>query len=78
MGGNVALNIKPGISSGQHLRLAKRGLPSPDGNAGDLYAVVRIVVPEEMRTFEQELQAQIAAISALKASGHFKNEIGGF
>jgi curved DNA-binding protein len=78
LGGNVALNIKPGISSGQHLRLAKRGLPSLDGNAGDLYAVVRIVVPEEMRTFEQELQAQITAISALKASGHFKNEIGGF
>lgn len=77
LAGNVALNIRPGISSGKHLRLAKRGLPSLHGDAGDLYAVVRIVGQEDMPTFEQELQAQIAAIAASKSRGHFKNEFGG-
>lgn len=77
LAGYVELNIRPGISSGKHLRLAKRGLPSLHGDAGDLYAVVRIVAQEDMSTFEQELQAQIASIAALKSSGHFKNNIGG-
>ncbi|MBI1889283.1 MAG: DnaJ domain-containing protein [Burkholderiales bacterium] len=77
LAGNVALNIRAGTSSGKHLRLAKRGLPSLHGDAGDLYAVVRIVGQEEVRTFEQELQAQIAAISASKSRGHFKNKFGG-
>jgi curved DNA-binding protein len=78
LAGNVALNIRPGTSSGKHLRLGKRGLPAPDGDAGDLYAVVRIVGQEDVRSFEQELQAQIAAISASKSRGRFKNEFGGF
>lgn len=77
LAGNVALNIKPGTSSGKHLRLAKRGLPSLHGDAGDLYAVVKIVVQEGMPTFEEELQAQIAAVSALKSRGRFTNEFGG-
>ncbi len=77
LAGNVALIIRPGTSSGKHLRLAKRGLPSLHGDVGDLYAVVRVVGQEDMRTFEQELQAQIAAISASKSGGHFKNEFGG-
>ena len=68
LAGNVALNIRPGTSTGKHLRLAKRGLPSLHGEAGDLYAVVRIVVQEGVRTFEQELQAQIAAMSASKSN----------
>jgi curved DNA-binding protein len=74
LAGNVALNIRPGTFTGKHLRLAKRGLPSLYGEAGDLYAVVRIVVQEGTLTFEEELQAQIAAMSALKSRGHFKND----
>lgn len=77
LAGNVALTIRPGTSSGKHLRLAKRGLPSLHGDVGDLYAVVRVLGQKDMRTFEQELQAQVAAISALKSGGHFKSEFGG-
>jgi curved DNA-binding protein len=77
LAGNVALNIRPGTSSGKHLRLAKRGLPSLHGDTGDLYAVVRIVGQKDLPTFEQELQAQIAAISASKSRGYFKNKFGG-
>lgn len=77
LAGNVALDIRPGMTSGKHLRLSKRGLPSMHGDAGDLYAVVRIVGQEDGRSFEQELQAQIAAMSAPKSRGHFKNGIDG-
>lgn len=68
LAGNVALNIRPGTCSGKHLRLAKHGLPSLHGDAGDLYAVVRIVGQKDVLTFEEELQAQIAAMSASKSN----------
>ena len=42
--GQVTLTVPPGTQSGQRLRLRGRGLPRGDGR-GDLYAVVRIVVP---------------------------------
>jgi curved DNA-binding protein len=42
--GPVTLTVPPGTQSGQRLRLRGRGLPRGDGR-GDLYAVVRIVVP---------------------------------
>ncbi|MEX2034502.1 MAG: J domain-containing protein, partial [Xanthobacteraceae bacterium] len=43
--GAVELAIPPGTSSGRTLRVKGKGLPSKDG-AGDLYATVRIVLPE--------------------------------
>jgi DnaJ-class molecular chaperone len=43
--GAVELAIPPGSSSGRTLRVKGKGLPSKDG-AGDLYATVRIVLPE--------------------------------
>jgi curved DNA-binding protein len=61
LGGNVELGIKPGTSSGQRLRLAKRGLPAPDGSAGDLYAVVQIEVPKQVNVREQALYRELAA-----------------
>jgi DnaJ-class molecular chaperone len=42
----VELNIPAGSSSGRTLRVKGKGLPSKDG-AGDLYATVRIVLPEQ-------------------------------
>ena len=43
--GAVQLAIPPGTSSGRTLRVKGKGLPSKDG-AGDLYATVRIMLPE--------------------------------
>jgi DnaJ-class molecular chaperone len=43
--GAVQLAIPPGTSSGRTLRVKGKGLPSKD-SAGDLYATVRIVLPE--------------------------------
>ncbi len=69
-GGPVELNIKPGTSSGQRLRLAQRGLPSPGGGAGDLYAVARIEVPSKVGKREQELYEQLAASSDFNPRKH--------
>jgi DnaJ-class molecular chaperone len=44
--GAVELNIPPGSSSGRTLRVKGKGLPGKDG-PGDLYATVRIVLPEQ-------------------------------
>jgi curved DNA-binding protein len=74
LGGKVELNVKPGTSSGRQLRLAKRGLQLPDGGAGDLYAVVRIVVPDKANEREQELYKQLAAASDFKVREHFNKE----
>jgi len=60
-GGAVNLKVRPGTSSGQKLRLAGRGLPKPRGGAGDLYAVVQIVVPQNLSERERELYGQLQA-----------------
>jgi DnaJ-class molecular chaperone len=44
--GAVELSIPPGTSSGRTMRVKGKGLPSKDGT-GDLYATVRIVLPEQ-------------------------------
>lgn len=71
LGGPVELTIKPGTSTGQRLRLAKRGLPKPDGGAGDLYAVVRIEVPKTVSARERELYEELARVSKFNPRKHF-------
>jgi curved DNA-binding protein len=60
--GAVTLTVPPGTQNGRRLRLRGRGLPRADGSRGDLYAVVRIVVPERPSPAERE------AYGALKRS----------
>ena len=62
-GGIVELKIKPGTSTGRHLRLAKRGLSRAKGDPGDLFAVVQIVIPEKASLSEVELYGELAANS---------------
>jgi curved DNA-binding protein len=71
LGGPVELTIKPGTSTGQRLRLARRGLPTPDGSAGDLYAVVRIEVPKTVTPRERELYEELARVSNFNPRKHF-------
>jgi curved DNA-binding protein len=52
--GPVTLTVPPGTQSGRRLRLRGRGLPRADASRGDLYAVVRIVVPERPSAAERE------------------------
>lgn len=57
------LQIPPGTSSGQRLRLVGRGLPNPHGKTGDVHAIVRIITPPALSDAERELFARLAAIS---------------
>lgn len=66
LGGNVELKIKPGSSSGQRLRLAGRGISDSKNAAGDLYAVLQIVVPKTQSAAEHALYEQLAAINTFK------------
>ena len=74
LGGKVQLEVKPGTSSGQRLRLSKRGLPSSQGEAGHLYAVTRIVMPKKISDAERKLYEQLAVVSNSSVRGEEKKE----
>jgi curved DNA-binding protein len=60
--GRARVRVPPGSSSGRRLRLRGEGLPDRDG-AGDLYAHVKIVVPERLTADERDLFERLAAVS---------------
>ncbi len=67
-GGVTKVKVAPGTSSGKRLRLKGRGLPGPGADgAGDLYARVQVVVPEELSEDERHLYEQLADVSDFKA-----------
>lgn len=43
----VELTVPPGSNGGRTLRLRGKGLPNPQGTAGDLLVTLKIVLPEE-------------------------------
>ena len=53
--GRVKMKVPAGVKSGQKLRLAGKGLPKPNGSAGDLYAVLSIAIPAKLTPREKEL-----------------------
>ena len=65
LSGGVSLKIPQGASSGQKMRLKGKGMPNPRGDAGDLYAELKIVTPKSLTPKEQELW------EALKAESKF-------
>jgi curved DNA-binding protein len=71
--GTVRLKVPAGTKSGQQLRLSRRGLPKLREGAGDLYAVVQIVVPVNATERERELFKQLADASTFDPRSHFKS-----
>ncbi len=61
--GQAMVTIPPGSQSGQKLRLRGKGLPKRDGEAGDVLAEIRIMVPKSPTPEERELYEQLAKIS---------------
>ncbi|HEY2397726.1 MAG TPA: DnaJ C-terminal domain-containing protein [Solirubrobacteraceae bacterium] len=61
--GTARLKVPAGSSSGRRLRLRGQGLPSPDGAAGDLYAVLVVQVPERLTKEERRLFEELASTS---------------
>ncbi len=74
LGGPVQLKVPPGTQAGQKLRLANRGLPKPHEGAGDLYAIVQIVVPGVVSDKERSLLQQLAASATFNPRRHFAQE----
>jgi len=61
LSGNVVLTIPAGIQPGQSIRLAGRGLPrlnSPDSK-GDLYAHIKVNIPNKLTQRQKELFQQL-------------------
>ena len=71
LAGQVHLKIAPGTSSGQQLRLGKRGLPKPGGGEGDLFAIVKIVTPATLTEREQALFEELAKSTTFHPRSHF-------
>jgi curved DNA-binding protein len=65
LAGTVSLTIPPRTQSGQRLRLRGKGL-SRGRTAGDLLAVIRIVVPDRLTAKERELFEQLARESSFR------------
>jgi curved DNA-binding protein len=66
--GPVSVTLPAGIQSGQKMRLRGKGLPakvSPakNGKHGNLYAVVKIVVPKKLDQKERRLFEELAKTS---------------
>ncbi len=57
--GTVTLQIPPGTSSGQKLRVRGYGVAPPSGPAGDLLAEIQIVLPKTLDESEREAIRQI-------------------
>ena len=68
-GGRVEVKVPTGSSTGRRLRLRGRGMPNPRGQAGDLYAEVKVMVPDRLSDAERELWQQLAATSSFDPRG---------
>jgi curved DNA-binding protein len=71
LSGEVRLKVPPATPAGKQLRLAGRGLPNPRGGAGDLFAIVQVVVPTVLDDTEKNLFEQLAAASKFAPRSHF-------
>jgi curved DNA-binding protein len=62
--GTSHVKVPAGSSSDRRLRLRGKGLPSQRGKPGDLYAVLKIVVPKKLTDEERELFERLASVSS--------------
>ncbi|MFP5213313.1 MAG: DnaJ C-terminal domain-containing protein [Acidobacteriota bacterium] len=64
LSGAVSMKVPPGSQSGRKLRLRGKGMPNPKGSAGDLYVVMRVVVPRKPSERERELYEELRKASS--------------
>ncbi|MEO8344800.1 MAG: DnaJ C-terminal domain-containing protein [Betaproteobacteria bacterium] len=72
--GTVSLKVPAGTKAGQQLRLTGRGMARPQGVAGNLYAIVQIVVPTVLDDAQRALFTQLAEASTFNPRAHFERE----
>ena len=66
LSGSVKVKIPAGSSTGRRIRLKGKGYPDGRGDFGDLYAEIKIMVPEELSERERQLFEELAEISTFK------------
>ena len=67
MEGTASVRIPGGTQTGQRIRLKGKGMPRRrDQGRGDLFAVVKIVVPASLSAEEKKLFEQLARVSPFK------------
>lgn len=59
--GTITLSIPPGTSSGKRLRVKGHGVRPKNGEPGDLFAEIQIVLPAELTEEERKTLADISA-----------------
>lgn len=69
--GAVELKVAPGAHAAQKLRLKGRGMARASGVAGNLYAVVSIVMPTVISEAERTHYAELARLSSFNARPQF-------
>src|ERR1019366_3520628 len=67
--GATSLRVPAGTAAGTQLRLRGLGLPREDMTRGDLFATVRIQMPESISAEERGLWEHLARISTFKPRG---------
>jgi curved DNA-binding protein len=70
--GRVTMKVPAGSQAGQKLRLAGKGLPKPGGGAGDLYALLTVVVPPSLTEQEKKLYEGLRDASRFDPRARFK------
>ena len=67
--GTRHVKLPAGSSSGRRLRLRGAGMPRPHGEKGDLYAIVKVMVPKKPTAQERELFERLAEVSSFDPRG---------
>lgn len=65
--GSIRVKVPAGSSSGRRIRLKGKGFPGNDSSSGDLFAELRIVVPQQLSDSERELFEQLSRTSNFEA-----------
>jgi curved DNA-binding protein len=69
LSGTLKVKVPPGTSSGRMIRIGGKGFPDGRGGAGDLYAEIQIVVPEQPSAEERDLYERLARASRFAPPG---------
>jgi curved DNA-binding protein len=65
--GNINIKIPAGAQQGERLRVRGRGLPTVNGERGDLHVLLAIQLPKQLTDRERALWVQLAAEAKLNA-----------
>jgi curved DNA-binding protein len=64
--GSIKVKVPAGSSTGRRIRLRGKGYPDGRGGFGDLYAEIKVMVPEQLTDRERELFEELAQVSEFK------------